>query len=149
MNPLENPVIDFPIERINKFLENHTFEVPLHYDVFQGVTIPIKVKLTGMRNFISVGERKPYIEYQINVVQGNKTQNFLSSIYFGKPFETEMPVRIDLNHYNISPVLGNMNELLRNFLQYWGVNYGVSCKEGFTYVPYDDGMEGVKLRQSS
>jgi hypothetical protein len=145
MNPLENPVIDFPIERINRFLKNHTFEVPLHYDVFQNVTLPIKIKLTGMKNLISVGERKPYIVYEFYIVPGTETQDFLSSIYFGEPNQTEIPSPINTTNHNVSSVLGNMNELLRNFLRYWGVNYGVTFKEGFTYVPYNIDIKGINL----
>jgi hypothetical protein len=144
MESLENPVIDFPIERINRFLKTHTFEVPLHYDVLHGINLPMKVKLTGMKNFISTGDWKSYIVYEFHVIPGTKVQNFMASIYYGKEDVTELPVQISLNIRNTDSLLGNLNELLRNFLRYWGVNYGVTCGGGYTHVPYNIEPDSLK-----
>ena len=82
MEKPEEPIIYFPIDRINKFLENHIFEVSMSYGDIEGrLKIPIKVKLVGMKDFISVGEWRPYITYEFHVIPGDKTQNFMSSIY--------------------------------------------------------------------
>ena len=135
-NP-EEPVIDFPIERINKFLQNYTFEVPLHYDLLKDIKLPIKVKLIGMKNYISVGDWTPYITYEFSILPGNKTQNFMSSIYFGKENMTEIPYEINIKNRGADSLINNLSELLRNFLQYWGVNYRVNCERGFSYVPFN------------
>jgi len=137
MEKLEEPVIDFPIERINRFLENHIFEVPLHYDLLKDIKLPVKVKLTGMKNFISVGEWRPYIVYELHIVPGNKTQNFMASIYFGKENMSEIPFEVNLKDRGIDSLIYNLSELLRNFLQYWGVNYRVNCGEAFSHVPFN------------
>jgi hypothetical protein len=137
MEKLEEPKIDFPIERINRFLENHIFEVPMHYDLLKDIKLPVKVKLTGMKNFISVGEWRPYIVYELHIVPGNKTQNFMASIYFGKENVTEIPFEVNLKDRGIDSLIHNLSELLRNFLQYWGVNYRVNCGEAFSHVPFN------------
>ena len=142
-NPAD-PIIDFPIERINKFLKNHIFEVPLHYDLTIGIRLPIKVKLIGMKNFISVGDWTPYITYEFHIIPGNKVQNFMSSIYFGKEDKREIPVEIYPKERNLDSLRTNLSELLRNFLQYWGVNYRVSCERGYTHVPFNIEPDSLK-----
>ena len=141
-NPGE-PVIDFPIERINKFLQNYTFEVPLHYDLPKDIKLPIKVKLIGMKNFISVGDWTPYITYEFSILLGNKTQNFMSSLYFFKENMTEIPYEINIKNRGADSLINNLSELLRNFLQYWGVNYRVNCERGFSYVPFNIDTENL------
>ena len=142
-NPAD-PIIDFPIERINKFLENYIFEVPLHYDSTTDIRLPIKVKLIGMKNLISVGDWTPYITYELHIIPGNKVQNFISSIYVGKEYITEFPVEINPKERNVDSLRGNLSELLRNFLQYWGVNYRVSCERGYTHVPFNIEPDSLK-----
>lgn len=144
MEKPENPIIDFPIDRINKFLENYTFNVPL-FNNPTGIKIPIKIKLTGMKNLISVGDWTPFITYEFHVVPGNANQNFMSSMHFGNPHQTEMPTPIDTKLRDVYPVLENMNQLLRNFLKYWGVEHRITCTGGFTHVPYNIDIKNVKF----
>ena len=60
-------IIDFPIERINEFLSDHSFVVtkPLGENIEIGGNVTIKVKLTGIKPMISVGDWKDFIEYTI------------------------------------------------------------------------------------
>jgi len=139
----EEPIIDFPIDRINKFLKNHIFEVPLHYDMSKDIKLPIKVELIGMKNLISVGNWTPYITYEFHVIPGTRLQNFMSSIYFGREDTTEIPIEIPKDR-NVESLRGNLSEMLRNFLQYWGVNYRVSCEGGFSHVPFNIHTDSLK-----
>lgn len=143
MSKPADPIIDFPIERVNKFLDSHIFEVPLHYDVFNGIKLPIKVKLTGMKNLISVGDWTPYITYEFHIIPGSKVQNFITSIYFGKSDAKEIPVQVSL--YSGDVIRYNLNVLLKNFLQYFSVDYRVTCDKGFNHVPYNTNTENIKL----
>jgi hypothetical protein len=140
MDKLKEPVIDFPIERINKFLDEYIFEVP----AFNDVRLPVKVKIIGMKNLISVGDWTPFIVYEFYVLFGNKSQNLLSSIWFGDPYTKETPFVISLNKRNSDELRMNLNVLLKNFLQYWGINYGVTCGGGFSNVPYNLPPENIK-----
>jgi hypothetical protein len=141
-----DPIIDFPIERINKFLDSHTFEVPLHYDVFNGIRLPIKVKLTGMKNLISVGEWTPFIIYEFHIMPGNSSQNFITSIYFGDSDAKEIPSQVSSKSGDGDVVIHNLNVLLKNFLHYFSIDYGVTCDKGFNHVPYDIDIKNDKLR---
>ena len=139
----EEPIIDFPIDRINRFLKNHIFEVSLHYgDTTGSLKLPIKIKLIGIKNLISVGEWYPYITYEFHVIPGDKVQNFMSSIYFGSPEVKTLPAEIKLQ--SVLELRSNLTELLNNFLQYWGVNHKTTCEKGFTHVPYNIDVEGLR-----
>jgi len=144
MDKPEEPIIDFPIDRINRFLKNHIFEVSLHYgDVAGRLKLPIKVKLMGMKNLISVGDWVPYITYEFHVVPGDKVQNFMSSIYFGNPEVKTVPAEIRLQSVDLE-LRSNLTELLNNFLHYWGINHKTTCERGFTHVPYNIDVEGLR-----
>ena len=63
-------VIDFPIERINEFLSDHSFVVtkPLGEGVEVDGYLTVKVKLTGIKPMISVGDWKNFIEYTQSIL---------------------------------------------------------------------------------
>ena len=59
-------IIDFPIERLNEFLSDHSFVITNPYGLPNDVSkIDVKVKLTGMKPMISIGEWKNFIEYTL------------------------------------------------------------------------------------
>ena len=62
-------MIDFPIERINQFFANHIFEVYLQPTHDEDYSIPtnVKVKLTGVKGYISIGDKKPHVEYTLYI----------------------------------------------------------------------------------
>ena len=62
-------IIDFPIERINEFLSDHSFVVtkPLGEGVEVDGYLTVKVKLTGIKPMISVGDWKNFIEYTLTL----------------------------------------------------------------------------------
>ena len=76
-------MIDFPIERINQFLETHTFEVYLQPTHDEDYRIPtnVKVKLTGVKEYISIGDKKPFIQYTIYILPTDKTSDWWSKMY--------------------------------------------------------------------
>ena len=76
--------INFPIERINKFLETHNFTIESPY--YSEEVINYKIKLTGIRKLIVVGDwqdsdRNP---------NGDTRQNFLNAVV---EVETELSPR--------------------------------------------------------
>ena len=63
-------LINFPIETINYFLDRHTFSVPLETSLGLNQDwgrVTVKIKLTGVRPMISVGEWKDFIEYTMYI----------------------------------------------------------------------------------
>jgi hypothetical protein len=121
-------IIDFPIERLNEFLSNHSFVVtkPLGENVDIDGNITVKVKLTGIKPMISVGEWKDFIEYTIIIEDIDDSH--LKSIY-GYVFAS-----VNTQDYTISNtdtkfylITSQVNELLRNFLRYFNIDNYVTC----------------------
>lgn len=119
-------MIDFPIERINQFFANHIFEVylqPMHDEDF---TIPtnVKVKLTGVKDYISIGDKKPHVEYTLYILPTNETSDAFSNMY-GDIYGRDVP--IDTSGQEYANLRWIMNDKLFNFLQYFGVDKNVIC----------------------
>jgi hypothetical protein len=83
---------DDVLDRANIFFENHTFEV---YHLFDAEGEPIaptnvKIKLTGVKDFISMGDSKPFILYTAYILPTNEKSDKFNSIlsaHFGREAE--------------------------------------------------------------
>lgn len=115
-----------PIERINEFFKDHSFEIenPFGDGLHTKINLTVKVKLTGIKPMISIGEWVDFIEYTI----------FLE--YIDSPFGKELlEMRFrGSNDYNISNtdttfylITSKVNDILRNFLKYWSIDNYVTC----------------------
>ena len=112
---MDNAVFD----RANKFFENHTFGV---YTLFDSEGEPIaptnvKVKLTGVKDYISMGDYKPFITYTAYILPSNEKSDKFNSVlsaHFGR--ETEIKT-FDNNAYgNFEWVMTKkLSELLKYF----------------------------------
>lgn len=112
--------------KINKFLENRVFEVSTSFTHIDNnnVTTNVRVKLTGIKDYISFGEKKPYIQYTLFILESGKVSNMWYSLY-GGTHGTDIPISTTDNIYNESR--SAMNYELRNFLKYFGVEMNVIC----------------------
>jgi len=118
--------IDFPIERINEFLENHIFEVYLRPTHDENYSVPtnVKVKLTGVKEYISIGDKKPFVQYTIYILPTNESSDTWSKLY-GDVYGDDVTISTTSQKYaNLRWV---MKEKLSNFLQYFGVDKDVIC----------------------
>ena len=129
-------MIDFPIERINQFLETHTFEVylqPTHDDDYS-IPTNVKVKLTGVKEYISIGDKKPFVQYTIYILPTNENSDAWSKMY-GDVYGRD----VDIN--TTSQVYANlrwvMDDKLSNFLKYFGVDKGAMCTRIINEVSED------------
>jgi hypothetical protein len=119
-------MIDFPIERINKFFSTHIFEVktqPTHDDNFI-LSTNIRVKLTGVKDYISVGEKKSHVEYTITILPTNETSDVWNKMWAGVYGEK---VDINTSSREYPELRFVMNHKLENFLKYFGVEKQVIC----------------------
>lgn len=118
--------IDFPIERINEFFANHIFEVYLQptHDEDYSVPTNVKVKLTGVKDYYHVGDKKPHVEYTIYILPTDETSDRWSKLY-GDIYGKNTSINTSSQEYaNIRWI---MNDKLTNFLQYFGVEKRVIC----------------------
>jgi hypothetical protein len=119
--------------RINKFLENHTFQL-FAEDNFNFET-DFKVKLTGINYYITFGEKKEYIEYTLYVLPSNEqSDRFWGTLkkYFGEetPIPTSSGPHLEVRY--------KIQELLSNFLNVFGLDYSVTCTKIVNLVDVQD-----------
>jgi len=129
-------MIDFPIERINEFLDTHTFEVYLQPTHDEDYRIPtnVKVKLTGVKEYISIGDKKPFVQYTIYILPTNDGSDAWSKMYgniYGKD------VNISTTSQEYANLRWVMNDKLSNFLKYFGVDKGAMCTKVINEVSED------------
>lgn len=134
--------IDFPIDRINQFFETHTFEVflqPTHYEDFS-IPTNVKVKLTGVKEYISIGDKKPFVQYTIYILPTNKLSDTWSKLY-GDIYGKNVDISTTSQEYaNLRWV---MNDKLSNFLKYFGIDKGAMCTKVINEVMEDKLNEGL------
>ncbi len=120
--------IDFPIERLNEFFRDHSFKIqnPFGDGLNEEINVTVKVQLTGVKPMISVGEWKDFIEYTL----------FLEDIDsdFGRGIFGYQFASLKTHDYKISNTdttfyltTVKVNDMLRNFLKYWGMDNYVTC----------------------
>ena len=121
-------IIDFPIERLNEFLNDHSFEItrPFGYNVDIEGKVTVKVKLTGIKPMISVGDWKDFIEYTLilDEVDDEHIRQFFGFIFASKKTHDYVLSNTDTTFYSMT---SQINEILRNFLKYWGIENYVTC----------------------
>ena len=120
--------IDFPIEKINHFLKNHSFEIqsPFGSGMNHPITLTVKVELKGIKPMISVGEWTDFVEYTLFLEDVNS--DFASKL-FNAQFES-----LKTNDYKITNtdttfylITSSVSTMLRTFLKYFEVDNHVTC----------------------
>lgn len=121
-------IINFPIERLNEFLTNHEFVIANPFG--EGVPYPgnvtVKVKLTGMKPMISIGEWKNFVEYTLYV---ESVDDKMLGQVFGYVFASKKSNDVTLtnNDTTFYSLTSKVNEILRNFFKYWNIDDYVTC----------------------
>jgi hypothetical protein len=120
--------IDFPIEKINHFLKNHSFEIqsPFGSGMNHPVTLTVKVELTGIKPMISVGEWTDFVEYTLFLEDVNTdfARKLLNAQFEVLKTNDYKIVNTDTTFYLIT---SNISTMLRTFLKYFEVDNHVTC----------------------
>ena len=120
-------IIDFPIERLNEFLSNHEFVIANPFGLPNDKsTLEVKIKLTGMKPMISIGEWKNFIEYTLILekVDDEHLRQILGYVFAAAKTHDYVISNTDTKFYSLT---SQVNELLRKFLKYWGIDNYVTC----------------------
>ena len=110
---------DDVLDRVNKFFKNYTFEVYYLFDSEGEAVVPtnIKIKLTGVKDFILMGDLKPFITYTAYILPSNENSDKFNSI-LSAHFGRETPIKtFDHGAYgNFAWVMTKkLSELLKYF----------------------------------
>lgn len=117
--------INFPIERINKFLETHNFTVKSPY--YSEEVINYKVKLTGIRKLIVVGDWQDVIEYTLYLESAGRISTDILNIIFERTGGNEMTLTTtDTTLYQL---IMSVNNNLYDFLRFFNIENTVFCEK--------------------
>ena len=134
--------VDFPIERINQFFDSHVFEVvtqPTH-DENHNIKTNVKVKLTGVKDYYYIGDKKPHAEYTLYILDGDDESNMWNSLY-GKVYGSDISISTTDNvYYQLRFV---MDHKLGDFLKYFGIEMPAICTRVVNEVKSEKLNEGV------
>jgi hypothetical protein len=133
--------LDPIIKRANKFFDSHIFEVytqPTHDNDFSMPT-NVKIVLTGVKDYIVIGEKKPHIQYTIYILPTNTQSDSFNSLW-SNLYGNELPITTSSIEY--SELRFIMNLKLENFLKYFGIDANVICTKVINEV------EPMKLNES-
>jgi hypothetical protein len=113
------------VQRLNKFLDTHVFTIPLLDEVDDPDNfIDIKLKITGEKKLISVGEWKDYYTYTIIVLP---TKSRIANLIFKDLLSDG--IEIDLTNSKYGVITFRMtrmtNNLLYNLFEYYTIDRSV------------------------
>jgi len=103
----------------NKFLEKQVFEVYYLADAEGNLEIPtnVKVKLTGMKHYLNMGESKPFVQFTAYILPTNKNSDIFNSILSAQlGRETEIKTFKNDAYLNFEWVMSRkLSDLLKYF----------------------------------
>ncbi len=130
------------LERVNHFLDKHIFKVPVAptYNKEYNIKTNVKVKLTGTKNYIVTGDETPHIQYTLYILESNPTSDMLNGMIAHVGGSDVQISTSDHLYYNIRMP---MNQLLTEFLTYFGLNERVICTRVVNEVKPKKLFEGL------
>ena len=120
--------LDKVLDRANKFLENHIFEVHYLRDAEGELTMPtnVKVQLTGFKNYISIGNNTTFTEYTLFILPTNEYSDlFLGVLRSHHGSEVKINTS-EMNAYH--ELRWVMDKKLDNLLKYFSLPQSICTK---------------------
>jgi hypothetical protein len=117
--------LDLPIERLNKFLDEHIFKVedPVGETAPRDMYAVVKVQLTGTKEMYRAGDKMTYITYTTFIQPSSPMMNTLTNMLMDGKKEKVIDNQ-DMTFY----ILNNrISDQLQRFLLYWGIENPVIC----------------------
>jgi len=117
--------------RINEFLENHIFQIDSDYNFDTN----FKIKLTGTKNYITIGQETKFIQYTLYILPSNKQSDLYFSM-FKKHTGEEIDISTTSTIYEV--IRYKIDKLLNRFLELFGVDEYVICTKVINLVELKD-----------
>lgn len=124
----------FPIKKLNDFLKNHSFVIT---DTDGSEIYVVKVIFTGLKEYEITHEAVPFVEYNLVVAPLNRTE-----------VDSDEKVVFDTDNHHYREVTMTVNKLLRDFLNYFNLNYGVLVDKIIEKQSKDKINESLILEES-
>lgn len=127
------------LARVNRFLKTHTFSVD-YPTLTNFYPITIKVELTDFRELIRMGEYRKYLMYTIYIVpSGDEVIDMVMKNLIPGEKVINNPSSINQSTFYLR-LCNNVDNLLENFLEYWGQDYPVFCNKVVNLYPETETM---------
>lgn len=118
------------ISFINKLLKNEIFE--LSKTSTPSFDSKVKFEITNIKDYISVGTAKPYLEYTLYILPSDDDDNNEWNELFAKYYGDDVKITTVSREY--SEYRFNSDRVLKNFLKYIGVDEDVICTRVINHV---------------
>lgn len=117
--------INFPIDRINNFLKTHNFTIVSPY--YEEEVINYKIKLTGTRKLIVVGDWQDVIEYTLYLESaGRVSSKVLNSIFEAIGGNEKTLTTTDTTLFQVTSRVSNS---LYNLLNFFNIENHIFCNK--------------------
>lgn len=114
------------METANNFLKNHVFEIYLEPTTEENPVTKVKVELTGIKTYISIGDNKPFVQFTAYILPTNETSDLLYSALRAK-HGREKHVKT-FNYGGYEAVAFVMQRKLSEFLKYFSLPDAILTK---------------------
>lgn len=112
------------INKVNKFLDSKIFEIQAFYGLDlsdKNYNIDIKIKITGQKEMLTMGEWEDYYTYEVTILPSNEIMNMIFSNLFDK--ESSMEIKSYGNKISIVETISIKSRMvLDNLLDYFSID---------------------------
>ena len=115
--------INFPIERINNFLKVHNFTIVSPY--YEEEVINYKIKLTGTRKLIVVGDWQDVIEYTLYLESAGRVSSKILNRIFGSIRGNKKT--LTTTDSTLHQVISRVNNNIYNLLNFFNIENHIFC----------------------
>jgi hypothetical protein len=115
--------INFPIERINNFLKVHNFTIVSPY--YEEEVINYKIKLTGTRKLIVVGDWQDVIEYTLYLESAGRVSSKILNRIFGSIGGNKKT--LTTTDSTLHQVISRVNNNIYNLLNFFNIENHIFC----------------------
>lgn len=110
------------INSLNSFFEKHTFTVK---NVFFRFDLNAKIEITGIKQFISVGQPKDFLMYTLYLLPSGNLDILLKHFFRGRD-----SITIGSNYEGFPfEILNKCDDLIRRVLNYMSIDTGIMCNK--------------------
>lgn len=132
--------IDIPFEKINSYLRENPISLQLSYSEDLVIDMNAIMELTGVKNYIRVGESSPHLQYTLTFIptspNADKFMKFFADVY-----GDDIPITTTSREYY--PTIRKANIILENLLKYFGIEMPTICTRVVNKVGEEKINEGL------
>ena len=128
--------LDLIIKKVNNFCDKHPFE----FDLLGLTRGKAKIKITGVQNYIRVGEKTPHLQYTLEFLPANQMADNLMTM-FRNNFGDDVKITTTSHEYDY--IIQSISRVLENFFKWFNLDLPVICTRVINRVGMNEINEGI------